>query len=38
MLIDYSFEFELGLAPEFEVNLDAKKKITKYNIVADKEL
>jgi len=35
---DYSFEFELGLAPEFEVNLEAKKKITKYNIVADKEL
>ena len=35
---DYSFEFELGLAPEFEVNLDAKKKVTKYNIVADKEL
>jgi len=35
---DYSFEFELGLAPKFEVNLDAKKKVTKYNIVADKEL
>ena len=35
---DYSFEFELGLAPEFEVNLDAKKKITQYNIVADEEL
>ncbi|WP_298264793.1 trigger factor [uncultured Lutibacter sp.] len=35
---DYSFEFELGLAPEFEVNLDAKKKITQYNIVADKDL
>jgi trigger factor len=35
---DYAFEFELGLAPEFEINLDAKKKITKYNIVADKEL
>ena len=35
---DYLFEFELGLAPEFEINLDAKKKITKYNIVADDEL
>ncbi|WP_372800592.1 trigger factor [Lutibacter sp.] len=35
---DYSFEFELGLAPEFEINLDAKKKITQYNIVADKDL
>lgn len=35
---DYAFEFELGLAPEFEVNLDEKKKITQYNIVADKDL
>jgi len=35
---DYSFEFELGLVPEFEVNLNAEKKVTKYNIVADKEL
>ncbi|MDP3312037.1 trigger factor [Lutibacter sp.] len=35
---NYSFEFELGLAPQFDVKLDAKKKITKYNIVADKEL
>jgi len=24
---DYTFEFELGLAPEFEVNLDAKNKL-----------
>src|SRR5210317_1919379 len=31
---DYLFEFELGLAPEFEVDLDAKKKITQYNILA----
>tara|TARA_R110001583_G_scaffold86860_1_gene226690 strand:+ start:20761 stop:22083 length:1323 start_codon:yes stop_codon:yes gene_type:complete len=35
---DYSFEFELGLAPEFDVDLKAKKKITQYNIVADDEL
>ena len=35
---DYSFEFELGLAPEFDVKLDAKKKITQYTIVADEEL
>jgi trigger factor len=35
---DYSFEFELGLAPSFEVNLDAKKKITQYNIVAEEAL
>lgn len=35
---NYSFEFELGLAPEFEVSLDTKKAITQYNIVADDEL
>lgn len=35
---DYAFEFDLGLAPEFEVKLDAKNKITKYDIVADTEL
>ncbi|MBL4746699.1 MAG: trigger factor [Flavobacteriaceae bacterium] len=34
----YSFEFELGLAPVFEVKLDAKKKVTQYNIVADEDL
>jgi trigger factor len=32
---DFSFEFELGLAPSFEVNLKNKKAITQYNIVAD---
>jgi trigger factor len=31
---NFSFEFELGLAPEFEVNLKKKKAITHYNIVA----
>lgn len=35
---NYAFEFELGLAPEFDVDLDSKKKITQYNIVADDEL
>jgi trigger factor len=35
---DYAFEFELGLSPEFDVDLEAKKKITHYNIVADEEL
>ena len=34
----FSFEFELGLAPEFEVNLKNKKSITQYNIVADKKM
>ena len=34
----FSFEFELGLAPAFEVNLKSKKAITHYNIVADKKM
>ncbi|WP_298237532.1 trigger factor [uncultured Algibacter sp.] len=34
----FSFEFELGLAPEFEVNLKSKKAITQYNIVADDKM
>ncbi|MEW4923606.1 trigger factor [Algibacter sp. 2305UL17-15] len=34
----FTFEFELGLAPEFEVNLKSKKSITHYNIVADKKM
>jgi len=35
---DYAFEFELGLAPQFDVDLSAKKKITQYNIIADDAL
>ena len=35
---DFSFEFELGLAPDFEVNLNPKKAITSYKIVADKKM
>ncbi|WKK65459.1 trigger factor [Lutimonas zeaxanthinifaciens] len=34
----FSFEFELGLAPEFEVNLKPKKAITAYKIVADEKM
>src|SRR5699024_9427013 len=30
-----SFDFELGLAPEFTVDLEGKNKITKYTVVAD---
>ena len=33
-----SFEFELGLAPEFDVNLKSKKKVTQYNITVDDSL
>lgn len=35
---DYSFEFELGLAPAFSVDLGAKNKIVKYTIVADDKM
>ena len=34
---NFSFEFELGLAPEFDVNLKNKKAITHYTIVADEK-
>jgi len=34
----FSFEFELGLAPEFDVDLKSKKSITHYNIVADDKM
>ena len=34
----FSFEFELGLAPEFEVNLKPKKAITAYKIIADDKM
>ena len=35
---NYSFEFELGLAPKFDVNLKGKKAITHYKIVATDEM
>lgn len=35
---NYTFEFELGLAPTFEVNLKTKNPITHYHIVADDEM
>ncbi|SDR67341.1 trigger factor [Polaribacter sp. KT25b] len=34
----FTFEFELGLAPEFDVDLSEKNKIQQYNIVATDEL
>ena len=34
----FSFEFELGLVPEFEVDLNAKNKVKQYNIVATEKL
>lgn len=35
---NYSFEFELGLSPQFDVNLETKKPITHYKIVAGDEM
>ncbi len=35
---DYSFEFELGLAPKFDVKLTGKKAITHYKITANDEM
>ena len=35
---NYTFEFELGLSPQFEVSLDNEKPITHYKIVAGDEM
>ncbi len=35
---ELDFEFELGLAPNFEVPLKTKKSLTHYKIVADKKM
>ena len=34
----FSFEFELGLSPEFKIDLSEKNKIKQYNIVATDDL
>lgn len=35
---DFTFEYEIGLAPEFDVKLTAKKKFTEYTIEPDASL
>ncbi|MEA1784713.1 trigger factor [Arenibacter sp. GZD96] len=35
---EFAFEFELGLAPNFEVALHTKKPITSYKIIADTKM
>lgn len=35
---DFKFEFELGLAPEFNVDLTAKTNVTRFAIVADETM
>src|SRR5574343_253006 len=33
-----SFEFELGLAPQFSVDLTAKNNVIKFNVIADDKM
>lgn len=35
---DFTFEFEIGLTPQFEINLDAAQKVVKYKVIANDEL
>ena len=35
---NFSFEFDLGLSPEFEVDVKGKKAITHYKVIADDEM
>lgn len=35
---DLSFDFELGLAPQFSVDLTAKNNVTKFNVIADDKM
>lgn len=35
---DFSFEFEIGLAPEFAVDLAATNTVTRYKIIADDKM
>ena len=35
---DFAFEFEIGLAPDFDVKISKKDKLTYYNIKADEKL
>ncbi len=35
---EFDFEFELGLAPNFEASLKTRKSVTQYKIVADKKM
>ena len=35
---DYTFEFDLGMAPKFDINLQPKKAISAYEITADDKM
>ena len=34
---EFEFDYELGLAPEFDVNITSKNKFTKYDVKADED-
>ena len=35
---DFTFEFEIGLTPQFEINLDAAQNVVKYKVSANDEV
>lgn len=35
---DFTFEFEIGLTPQFDINLDAAQNVVKYKVIANDEL
>ncbi|QNJ97868.1 trigger factor [Constantimarinum furrinae] len=35
---DFTFEFDLGLAPQFDVDVKGRKAVTQYKIVADEKM
>ncbi len=35
---DFQFEFELGLTPQFDINIEEIKNVTQYKIIADDKL
>jgi trigger factor len=37
-LEDFTFSFELGLAPQFEIKLSKKNKVNQYNLIIDEKM
>ena len=35
---DFTFEFEIGLTPQFDINLEAAQNVVKYKVIANDEL
>ena len=38
LLSNFTFEYEIGLAPDFEINITSKDKLDYYKIKADSKL